>query len=89
MLVACDISRELKFIDNSVAQRIENLIKAIGLPTRIKNMSIEDVLRAHYRDKKFVGSKNKFVLLRDIGKTKIVENLPLKIIREALEKRLG
>jgi 3-dehydroquinate synthase len=87
MLLACDISNKLGLIDNIVSTKIENLIKRAGLPTRIKRVSISDIIEAHYRDKKFIGSKNKFVLIRDIGKTKVVQNLALKIIKEALKGR--
>ena len=87
MLVACDISRKKNIINNITSQRIENLIKTVGLPTRIKNISIPDIIKSHYRDKKFIGSKNRFVLIKTIGKTIIVENIPLKIIKEALRGR--
>jgi 3-dehydroquinate synthase len=87
MLLACNISRELGVLNNAVSQRIENLIKAVGLPTRIEKVSIRDIIEAHYRDKKFIGSKNKFVLIKGIGRTIIVENIPLKIIKEVLRNR--
>ena len=87
MLLACNISRELGVLNNAVSQRIENLIKAVGLPTRIEKVSIRDIIEAHYHDKKFIGSKNKFVLIRGIGRTIIVENIPLKIIKEVLRNR--
>lgn len=88
MLVACDISNKLGFIHHKISQRIENLIEAVGLPTRIKRVFIDDIIKAHYHDKKFIGSRNRFILIEDIGKTKIVENIPLKIIREVLNKRI-
>lgn len=88
MLVACDISSALKLVDDKSTGRIERLIKLIGLPTRIKGVSLKKIVSAHYRDKKFIGSKNRLVLLEGIGKTKIVENIPLKVIREAICGRL-
>lgn len=88
MLVACDISNKLGLLNNSISLRIENLIDAVGLPTKIRKISIPDIIKAHYRDKKFVGYKNKFVLIEDIGKTKIVKDIPLKIIKEVLHKRI-
>lgn len=88
MLLACDISKKLRLIDNRVSGRIENLIRKVGLPHRIRKISITQIIKAHYRDKKFTGLKNKFVLVKDIGKTRIIENIPLKIIKEALEGRL-
>lgn len=87
MLLACDISRKLRLINDAVYRRIENLITVVSLPTRIKKVSINDIINAHYRDKKFIGIRNRFVLLKDIGKTKIVENIPLKIIKETLKER--
>lgn len=88
MLLACDISKKLRFINNETSQRIENLIKTLGLPTRIKNASIHNIIKAYYHDKKFIGSKSRFVLIKGIGKTRIVENIPVGIIREVLKERL-
>jgi 3-dehydroquinate synthase len=89
MLVASDMSKKLGLLGDIPAKRIEDLIKAVGLPTKIRKVSIADIISAHYRDKKFIGAKNKFVLIKDIGKTKIVENVPLAVIREALHRRLA
>mgnify|MGYP001559143961 CR=1 FL=1 len=88
MLVASDISKKLNLINNATAQRIENLITAVGLPLRIEKTPLGEIIKMHYHDKKFIGSQNKFVLLKGIGKTKIVRNIPLAIIRQALEKRI-
>lgn len=88
MLVACDISKRLGLINDMPAKRIEALMQAVGLPTRIKTLSLNEIIRAHYRDKKFSGAENKFVLIKDIGQTKVRRNVPLKIIREALKKRI-
>lgn len=87
MLVASQISKSLKLIKNETLERIEKLIRAVGLPTKIQKVSLDNIIAAHYRDKKFTGAKSKFVLLKGIGKVKVVENLPLQVIREALKKR--
>ncbi len=87
MLVALDISRMLGLIDKSIAQRIEVLIQKIGLPYRIEKLRANGIIKAHYHDKKFQGSKNRFVLVKDIGKVKIVENVPLSVIRKAIKNR--
>lgn len=88
MLAVCDLSRQLGVItDNDLPQRIETLIETIGLPVRIEGISSDDIITAYYRDKKFIGAKNKFVLIEKIGKTKIREDIPLKIIKAALKKR--
>jgi len=89
MLVSVNISRALGLINQPAAERIEGLIKSVGLPVKIKGISAQKIINAHYHDKKFIGSRNRFVLIYDIGKTRIVENIPVKIIKEALIKSLS
>lgn len=88
MLVASDISRELGLISDIEIKKIAGLINAVGLPIKIKNVSVAGIINAHYRDKKFIGKKNRFVLLKRIGETKIVENIPLGIIKLAIKRRV-
>jgi 3-dehydroquinate synthase len=88
MLAAADISRKLRLVNDASVERIETLIQRVGLPTNIRNVRLANIVSAHYRDKKFIGSKNRFVLISAIGRTKIVENIPLEVIVEALKKRL-
>jgi len=87
MLAAMDISVALKLAPQSAALRLEKLIRRAGLPTAIRGLKMASVIKAHYKDKKFSGKKNRFVLLEDIGKVKVAENIPLAIIKEALSRR--
>jgi 3-dehydroquinate synthase len=86
MMAASRISQKINLINSATLQRIENLIGETGLPTSIKNVSFGNIIKSHYRDKKFIGSRNRFVLIKGIGKTVIVDNIPLNIIKEALKK---
>jgi len=88
MLVASDISRRLGLAPAAACARIERLLKAVGLPVRIKGISARKIINASYHDKKSRGRKNRFVLIRGIGETKIKEDIPLPIIKEALESRI-
>ncbi len=89
MLVASEISKNLRLIDNDTLDKIENLIRTTGLPTIIHKVPLDDIIEAHYRDKKFIGAKSRFVLIRGIGNAVVLENIPLKIIRDALKARAG
>lgn len=86
MLVATYISKKMGIINEILYDRIKNLIKLVGLPIKIKKISIPKILEAYYRDKKFIGKQNRFVLIEGIGKPIIVKNIKLKIIKEALEE---
>lgn len=88
MLVAAGISSRLGLIKESVVRRIEGLILSAGLTTVIKGVAADRILNAHYHDKKFIGKKNRFVLIAGIGRARIVENVPLAVIREALSERV-
>lgn len=92
MVIAAKISLLMRLINPRVYLRIENLIKHSGLPLTIRGLSLQDIINAHYHDKKFRGAINRLVLIKGIGRTKITENIQLAIIkktvRERLEKRL-
>lgn len=87
MVLAAQISGELGLAKESARCRIENLIKSAGLPVFIKGLSLKKIIDAYYRDKKFLGKVNRLVLIRDIGKTIIRQNVPLGIIKDSLSSR--
>lgn len=87
MLVALGISVKLGLIKVALLKRAELLINNVGLPVRISKVSLEKILSRHYHDKKFMGSKNKFVLTTGLGKTRIVKDIPLKLISSAIKER--
>ena len=89
MVIAADLSSKLGLIETNLAVRIRNLIKLYGLPTKLKGVSINKIIAAHYRDKKFIGKENKFVLIRGIGKPKIVRNVRLDLIKQAIKATFG
>ncbi|MFA5356172.1 MAG: 3-dehydroquinate synthase [Candidatus Omnitrophota bacterium] len=86
ILVAAQISKELKLTGEPVLKRIRKLTGLAGLPVKIKNIPAAGIIKAHYRDKKFIGPENRFVLIKGIGRVKVVKNIPLDIIRKALKK---
>ncbi|MCX5713341.1 MAG: 3-dehydroquinate synthase, partial [Candidatus Omnitrophica bacterium] len=88
MLVAADISLDLKLIKLSDFTRIQKLFKKSGLPVEIKGLKLNDIIKAHYHDKKFVGARNRFVLLEGIGKARLQDNVPEEIVRRAVERRM-
>jgi 3-dehydroquinate synthase len=89
MVLASQISKELGLISENARSRIENLIKSAGLPVFIKDLSLKKIIEAYYRDKKFIGEINRFVLIRGIGRTVIKQNVPLSIIKDSLASRLN
>jgi len=87
ILIACGISRRLGLIKLPVEKRVGELIKKVGLPTQISGISIERIINTHYHDKKFLGKRNRFVLIKRIGITQITRDIPLKIIKDSIKER--
>jgi 3-dehydroquinate synthase len=86
MRMAAYISSELNYLKSTDAFRINQLLSAIGLPAKVKSLSVETILSMMSHDKKFVGGKNRFVLAARIGSVKVVEDIPAVLIERAIRK---
>lgn len=87
MILAANIARELKMLTESSLERIEALIEKIGLPTAIRRITFEDIVPYFYRDKKIFRGKNRFVLPVRIGRVKVEEDVPHRLIEKAFAKK--
>lgn len=85
MLVAGRIASDLGLIKRSEADRVERLIKKVGLDAYIKGLTIPGIYEAHLHDKKFTNCKNRFILIDRIGRSKVVDNVADPVIRKALK----
>jgi 3-dehydroquinate synthase len=87
MLVSSYISYLLGMLKIEVFYEIENLIKKLGLKTDIdKKLSVHEIISHIPYDKKAKFGRNRFVLMDDIAKIRIRNDVPLKIIKQALLK---
>jgi 3-dehydroquinate synthase len=68
-----------------VTQRLKRLLIDAGFSLRVRGVSPEKILAAHFHDKKFQGKNNRFVLLTNIGKARVCEQIPLTAIRAAVK----
>jgi len=84
MAAAVDLSHKLGLIDSNLQQRIRGLIKLYGLPLKAKGLNTAKIVQAHYHDKKFSGKENKFILIRGIGRPRIMRNISLELIKEVI-----
>lgn len=89
MVVAADIASELGMLDRRARDRIESLVTRCGLPAGIRGVRPAAIAGAYLHDKKFVNRKNRFVLPTAIGKVRIVEGVPERVIARAIAGRTG
>jgi len=87
MLCALDLSSRLKLLSKEKTNRIKKLVQAFGLPSKIKGISLANITAAIYYDKKFLGSRSRFVLLKDIARTTIKEDVPWPLVKRVIKER--
>lgn len=88
MRIAADISLQLKLISAKKVERINALLTNVGLPEKIQGIKLTEIMRIMKHDKKFQQGKNRFVLLKDIGKVIVVQGIKEEIIKKAVNKFL-
>ncbi len=84
MAAANFIAVQRGLLSEYTSQRIHRLLEKTGLPTKTKGIDPQKIYDAHLHDKKFTGRKNRFVLISDIGKIRVVEEIPEKLIKKAI-----
>ncbi|TBR16026.1 3-dehydroquinate synthase [bacterium] len=86
MIVAADISRRLALLKDGQYSELCSLIKKTGLPAKAKGVSFNNIMRLYLHDKKFIGSKNRFVLLKSIGNALVLSDIPPGIINSSIKQ---
>ena len=84
MIAAADIARELKICKPGTAAQIEAAVRAYG-PLPPVPCGADGVLNRLAADKKTVAGTVHFVLPQKIGRVKIANDVPVEVIRAAVE----
>lgn len=84
MIGAALISQKLNFVAAEKVTRLKNLIERFGMYTNCEGCNVEGIYKALFRDKKTVGGKINWVLMKDFGKVEIFNEVPEEIIKSAL-----
>ena len=88
MVCANDIACEIGIFNRPEAERIETLLSKIGLPVKIADGKLADIIRFLKHDKKSVNGANRFVLPVKLGKTEIKSAISPELIKKVIKKRM-
>ena len=88
MAIAAGMALKLRMLSREDTRRIVSMIKRCGLPVRVKGLSFSKLYESLSHDKKFIRGKNRFVLPVGIGRARIVEDVPKRVIKEAITQHL-
>lgn len=78
------ISRYLGLCDGETVAAVCSILRRFGLPLTAKQCNVDELFTFFSRDKKRVGGAVNWVLLKAIGQTTIVNQVPEAVIRKAL-----
>ena len=86
MVAASRLAERLGRVEADLTARQENLLEALGLPTRVPEISADHVLRTMMHDKKVEHGHLRFVLPDRMGHVELVGNVSPDDVRAVLEE---
>lgn len=89
MSCAAYVSKRLGFITQDIINQQDELCQAVGLPTKMPEVSFSKLIALMKKDKKAIGGKLNLILIDKIGHAFIQKDVSEKDIIEALEDKVA
>ncbi len=89
MMAAAEIGRRMGITPAAVGERQARIFELYDLPVRMSGVDVDAVIGATAHDKKVAAKKIRWVLLEDIGKPVIRDDVPDEIVRGVIADMLG
>ncbi len=89
LVAAARLSFALGLCDSGLAEKVEDVVHGVGLPTRLGNLEAEALYAAMGTDKKWQSGRSRFVLLGGMCKPMIVEDVPKETVIHILQEMAG
>ena len=83
LLAASRLSQRLGLLKTSEGERIESLVLRLGPLPPVRDIAFNRILRLLPQDKKAVSGKVRWVAPEKIGKVRILENVPTRLVAAA------
>jgi len=80
MMGAARIAVEMGLMPEAVLDRQRRLLERFNLPVRAADVSVDSVMQAMSLDKKVAGGSNRWVLLEDVGKAVVRNDVPAGLV---------
>ncbi len=87
MACAAEISSRLGYLAEGDSLRISTLLENAGLPVTFSGADVEQMIATMRFDKKTLGEKIRFVLVKEMGDVFLSDEVSLKVVEEVLRGR--
>ena len=82
MVAATRISQKLGKTSAANVARLENLLRRLGMVTTCDGLDAENLYAVTFRDKKTVGGKVNWVLMKNFGDVEICGDVPASVVKQ-------
>lgn len=89
ILFAAELSKKLAILDKNKLNSLNDVVHRTGNLPDLRGVGLTDIFEAFAFDKKQIGDALQWILLEDIGKPVIRQNIPTSIVKKTLEQFLG
>jgi len=89
MVAEAKVSRALDLMSEAEAERLEGLISAYGLPTRVNGVTLESIAQLIAHDKKVKSGRWRFSLPKRLGEGTVIEDPPREVVLSGIREVIG
>ena len=89
MMGAARMAAEIGLMPPSIVDRQERLLERFGLPVSAPGVPAEDVLTAMSLDKKVQSGTNRWVMLEDVGRSVVRQDIPWELVERTVRDLTG
>lgn len=86
MMGAARMAREMGMIPQEVVERQRRLLDRFNLPVKASGIAVEDIRRAMSLDKKVQSGTNRWVMLEDVGRAVVRQDVPWDLVEDTLQE---
>jgi 3-dehydroquinate synthase len=86
LLAAAKLSHRLGMCDVALVERVDSILQAVGLPRQTDGLDPAALLAAMRTDKKWKDGISRFVLLHDVGRPAVIEDVDNESVLAVLEE---
>ena len=88
MVAAAGISNRMGLLDDSAVARLKELLTQTGLLEKAPALETDRLIEAMHHDKKIVGGRLRFILLKAIGEVTVTDDVNLELVKDVLLEKL-